>query len=208
MLDPSLFLSIRSLNRIRAALDRGELSNVFVPKSFVSALDDEFFMDDGLKYFGAPRNEIEDLRYGKSFLTEAKRFPAFEPTGQDLVGADFRITLRRTERNRLISAILQEEWLFLNSRSWLVSRTRKSFSAFIRAGAVAVEGGRELFDTAVMRTLKISPETVPSGLTKGQRLRAATKWIAVGGASGASLLRSLSGVVVGAATGYFLLFDP
>jgi len=181
MLDPSLFLSFRSLRRVSAALDAGDLTNVVVPKSFVSALDSELSMDAGLRYFGAPRKELEDLRYGRSFLTEVKRLPVFEPTGRDVVGPDFRTTLGKTEQNRHILAILEEEWFFLNSQSWLASRTRKAFSAFIRAGAVAIEGGRELFDTAVMRTLKMSPETVPLGLARGQRLRAAAKWIAVGG---------------------------
>jgi hypothetical protein len=208
MLDPSLFLSFRSLRRVRAALNAGELNNVVVPKSFVSAVRRGTFLEVGLKYFGASREEIEDLRSVTSFMEEVERFPVYEPFGENVVGSDFRGELERAVHDDDILAVLAEEWSFLNSESWLVSRTRKPFSAFIRAGAIAVEGGRELFDRAVMKTLKMSPEKVPSGLTRGQRLRATAKWIAVGGTSAASLLHPLSGVVVVATTGYFLLFDP
>jgi len=208
MLDPSLFLSFRTLRLIREAFDAGELKGALVPRSFVSSVQQGTFLRSGLRYFGASQKEIAELRNVGSFIGELERYKRYEPPAEGLVSGDMREELETLAPDLDVFEILSEEWLFLNSQSWLASRTRKAFSTFVRAGALAAEGGRKLFDEVAMRTLKLSPEIVPFGLTRGHRLRAASKWIAVGGASAVSLLPTGSGVLAGAAIGYFLLFDP
>jgi hypothetical protein len=197
MLDPSLFLSFRTLRLIRAAFDAGELKDAVVPGSFVSAVQKESFRETGLAYFGASRKEISDLRNIRSIMETLELFPSYELPTEDAARSELRNQLARVTPSPEIFEILNEEWLFLNSQSWFASRTRKPLSTFIRAGAVAVEGGRKLFDEVTMRMLKISPESVPLGLTRGQRLRAAAKWLAVGGISSTTFLHPLSGALVG-----------
>src|ERR1700745_197310 len=70
MLDPSLFTSFRTLRIIRTAVESGELENVLVPASFLSALQRGTFSERALMYFGAFRNSIADLRNITGFLPE------------------------------------------------------------------------------------------------------------------------------------------
>ena len=76
----------------------------------------------------------------------------------------------------------------------------------------AIEFNREVFDRLAARTLKIPHvEDVPLALTKGQRLRAVTKWMAaglVGTPAGAFLHPLLGSGLAGATYRLVALFDP
>lgn len=208
MLDPSLFTSFRTLRIIRTAIEAGELENAFVPASFLAALQRSAFSEHALAYFGASRNEIRDLRNIPQFLPELFSLAQHEASPVQPT-TEFQRELLALARDFDIFQILNEEWAFLNSESWIAARTKRSFASFIRAGAVGVEAGRKVFNKTLAKTLKVSPENVPTLLSPKQKVRAAMKWIAVGGSSASALLHNpLSGVLVNAALGYFLLFDP
>ncbi len=107
-----------------------------------------------------------------------------------------------------VQNVLMEEWEFLTSESWIASRLKRSFSAFLRAGTAAIELGGRGFDSLAAKTLKLPQFEIPKALKPRQRLRAASKWIAVGGSSAAALVHPLPAVLLSATTGLFLLFDP
>lgn len=73
-----------------------------------------------------------------------------------------------------LADILFEEWIFLNSESWLVSRFKKQFETFLQCAKVSFF---RLSEKTVRQTLKKNPN---SALHKFDYLRAFAKWIAVG----------------------------
>jgi hypothetical protein len=109
----------------------------------------------------------------------------------------------------VLRRILLEEWAFLQERSWIASRLRRPFRTFLNAGAAALELSERAFDAVAAGTLKIRGEELPPALSPGQRLRAVTKWVAVGGSGWASALEPiLAGPVATTLAGFFVLFDP
>jgi len=110
-------------------------------------------------------------------------------------------------RDRIIRDILLEEWSFLVGQSWVAARTKKTFTAFRRAGAVVVDFSGQKFDGIVARTLRHDRLPVPTTLTHLDRVRAAAKWIAVGGSPVAGFMDPIIAVVASAGAGVFLLFD-
>jgi hypothetical protein len=129
----------------------------------------------------------------------------YEPALNELEMRAADIELRA--ENPEVGRILMEEWSFLQTRSIVGSRIKKPFNAFIRGGAVAVEGGRRRLHRLETRTLRLDPVT-NAELRLMQHLRAVAKWIAAGGASASALIEPLLGVAVGAGAGWFLLLDP
>jgi hypothetical protein len=209
MLDPSLLLYSDSLEVRESLQDASQ--QVFVPQSFQQLIE-----TGELAYrvaqFLAPRAH----RRPTDNLVERSRWILDEP----LVGAWAPDTARVSTRRmpELPDAIPAEvrniwldEWLFLQTESWLASRIREPFDSFVNGGAVAIQLGRKAFDRLAARTLKIpSVEDVPTSLAPGQRLRAVAKWTAVavsGGAAGA-IHPALAGPAAGTAAGFFLLLDP
>ena len=188
MLDPSLFTSFRTLRVIRAAVNSGELENVLVPASFLSALQRGMFSERALMYFGASRNAMADLRNIPGFLPELLSLPRHEASAVQPT-TEFQRELYAIAENYDIFQSFNEEWTFLNSESWITARTRRSFGSFIRAGAIGIEAGRKIFNEIIARTLKLSPENLPSVFTSKQKVRAAMKWVAVGGGSASVLLQ-------------------
>lgn len=81
-------------------------------------------------------------------------------------------------RKGIVADILLDEWFFLQEKSWLISKIKKPFTYFVKAGSVCVEFGERTLDSAIRRTLRQDPNHI---LTKADRLRAFSKWIAVGG---------------------------
>ena len=163
MLDPSLFTSFRTLRVIRAAVNSGELENVLVPASFLSALQRGTFSERALMYFGASRNAIADLRNIPGFLPELLSLPRHEASAVQPT-TEFQRELYAIAGDYDIFQILNEEWTFLNSESWITARTRRSFGSFIRAGAIGIEARAEkIFNEIIARTLKLSPENVSLG---------------------------------------------
>jgi hypothetical protein len=72
-----------------------------------------------------------------------------------------------------VGRILFEEWVFLQSHSWIASRTKRTFSQFIRSGALAIEAGRRGYDEAV----KKAQDEVPQLFTR-HGVKGMARWFA------------------------------
>ncbi len=117
----------------------------------------------------------------------------------------FRVTLEHFTKDGLIAQILYEEWHFMASQSWIFSKTRRAFDSMVEAGGTAIQMSHRAFDLLVRRTLKEKPN---EPLTSCNRLRAAAKWIAVGGPAILSTIEPISAAIASASSGFFLLVDP
>jgi hypothetical protein len=107
--------------------------------------------------------------------------------------------------DQLATEIISDEWSFLTSESWLLSKTRRAFDKMVEAGGAAVHLSGRVFDQVVRRTLRKEPG---EPLTPGNRVRAVAKWIAVGGPAILKVVEPISSALVGAASECFLLMDP
>lgn len=100
--------------------------------------------------------------------------------------------------------ILFEEWVFMQERSWVVSRIKKPFNRFISAGAICMQFSQRILDTRVRRTLEGRADYY---LNNWHRLRALGKWVGVGIA--APLIGRYAGWQFSGLVGLFMmLFDP
>jgi hypothetical protein len=110
------------------------------------------------------------------------------------------------EHDPTTAEILADEWIFLQTQSWIGAKSRKAFDAFVAAGARMRELPRPLGRRLVARTLKKTdlPEHIPPTLL----LQAGMKWIAAGGSAALSLVTPPVGIALGVAAGVFLLIDP
>ena len=77
----------------------------------------------------------------------------------------------------LVTDTLFEEWVFLQTRSALVSRKEKVFDAMVDAGSEKVQIGARSLDRIVRLTLERSKD---DPLTHLDKLRPLGKWIALG----------------------------
>jgi hypothetical protein len=214
MLDPSLLLSKRTLPVVESAWAAGELAGVVLPASFVRTFSAGALTEPVLRYFrGTPepdemsRDSVPNLGRLTRFLRELRDSEAIYQAG-NLPDEAFANSLSIMTRDSVVTEILVEEWLFLTSSSVIASRTKRPFSTFVRAGAVAMEWGRDRFDSAAARVLKLPPDRLPKPLLAGQRLRAVCKWIAIGGRSVAPLLGRVAGTAGSLISGIFMLYDP
>ena len=175
MLDPSLLLSFKTQPLLTEARRRGELEGMVLPASFVRALTDDR-ATRAASYFGKRRELSALLPLVRNSFGD---FPTFQSSGPAILletdlkkvlvdgqrrrlssepralrGQErFERQLRGAVRSQVVYEILSEEWEFLQSRSWIVSKIRKPFNVFIKAGGVAIEWSHEHFDIAAAKTL-------------------------------------------------------
>lgn len=117
----------------------------------------------------------------------------------------FYEVLKENMRNDIATRVIFDEWCFLNQNSWIFAKTRQAFDVMIEAGGKAFQVSRNYFDRMVRRTLKKDEDDI---LTVGNKIRAITKWVAVGGPSFLSLTEPVSGAIFSSVSGVFLLADP
>ena len=137
--------------------------------------------------------------------TQGYRIPEEPKIWYDGGSRLFNDALEEFTGDNLVARILYEEWYFMMSESWLFSKTRRAFDAMVEAGGTAVQVSQRFFDLLVRHTLKKKPD---EPLTPSNRVRAVTKWIAVGGPTILGVIEPISGAVASATSGYFLLVDP
>lgn len=204
MLDPSFVLGEDGFRTLKQTL-QGEYPEIVfrLPATFVEVLDD-WPSDQGYRFvqdLGA-RNSL-DFAWEIVELFEHRRVQVYSPsegrTWDDILG-----TMKDTELERPIARMTAEEWHYLVSQSWLLSRIKKPLNRMKQAGAVVLESARDLFDRAVIRTLDDPPEPIQTG----HRLRAAAKWIAAAGAPMAYIIDPLAGHLNLAAWRFLVMADP
>jgi len=207
MIDPSMFLWPDTFPVLIEALNRKELGRVAIPHAFASALRDGVLEENFVRFFGPRRGAVTAPEILSRF-TVPELIEEYSPKSFRLEGSVFDQRLSEVSGSDLVRRTLVEEWEFLTSESWIISKVRAAFDGFLKSGAVALEVGGNAFDWLAAKSLKIPPERVPDGLNVKQRLRAVAKWIAVGGASATAVVAPPVAVGVGAASGFFLLLDP
>jgi hypothetical protein len=102
--------------------------------------------------------------------------------------------------------ILVDEWIFLETQSWVGARSRRAFDAFVEAGAELRELPRPIGRRLVARTLK--KQDLPEHIPLKMLILAGMKWIAVGGAPALILVPPPVSIPLGIAAGVFILIDP
>lgn len=202
MIDPSLFLSHSKYIQIREIIISKEGGTFYLPSSFVSGLKTR---DSQMLSFYRGRSKSLPLASLYHDIIKFKQIKYFSVnTKENQYSKMYSLFQDHFGKGKLADSLL-EEWVFLQTQSWIVSRSDKAMRAFINQGAAALETSKELFDRLVDLTLKISPKRVP---TNKERLRAVAKWIAVGCPSFLSIYASELKSVVDFASGFFLLVDP
>lgn len=210
MLDPSLLLSMRALPVVMELARRHELRGAVIPRMVFEFMGETSLSEDVLRFFGGPARESEHGRVGDilPLIRELRQYQSRLAHAPEMAESGTLLDMERQVRSREVAEILGEEWAFLTTHSWIASRVKRPFSAFVKAGAFAIEGSRDSFDRLVAKTLKRPPWELPAGLSSRDKLRAISKWMAVGGMSALPLvLFPHIQVLVGGAFGYFLLFD-
>jgi hypothetical protein len=205
MLDPSIFLSHRYLE-VRQCVLSGECGKIYIPASLKRAFDEPHV---AMSRFFPFRLEPEVYRQAIEDMSETEFLVPFAADLKaEVANSEFLYALQHQYPSRGVADVLFEEWVFLQSNSMIVSRSKRSFGPFVHAGAAMLEFGRGSFDILVSKTLKLSNKRMPRALTSGQRLRAVSKWVAVGGPAVASVINPTFEIIGTVAAGFFLLIDP
>ncbi len=198
MVDPSLLLSPRTALEAEVAI-RGAAGRIVVPRAFVRLARSGELSERTRRFYGRGQGSEGGLS-----PVALERFADF--AGPELGPQEGEVAAR-LRRHAELGEVLLEEWAFLNQRSWIASRVKRPFAHFVKAGAVAVEAGRRVFEREALRVLRREPDQ--GELSALMRLRALSKWLAVAGVSAAPLVHEMGlQIAVRAVAGFFLLYDP
>lgn len=213
LIEPSLLVDERTLYQLIEKIHeyaRAERRGYefFVPSKFIHILSDAERNIENIVFFANVARMV-DLKELKGILGEEEIIKKFEiqPQYKQKYSSFYESLLRET-RNDVVTEILFEEWIFLQEKSWVISRLKKPFIHFVKASAVSVEFSRKTLDLAVKKTLKKDSKDI---ITNADRLRALAKWIAVGGPpvlTLMNLMNPIAAAIIEVAAGYFLLIDP
>jgi hypothetical protein len=201
MIDPSLFLRRSALEKTLARVPQIRENAGF--DFFISAGVTVPFTDIGERgrhFFRSGRDFISPLEAADR-LAEIEVDVWSRPDSSTLDYDDFRGRLGLDLESRWLQDVLFDEWFFLTHESWLVSRLKAPFRAMVRAGELGVE----LLNPIVRGTLK---QKAPAVIQTADRLRALSKWMAVGGPIAAQFVDPLAREIASGVGGGFLLLDP
>lgn len=213
MLDASMILHRDSLNQLLGLAKADALDSVIVSGAFIRML--ESFVDERpynirrsslynlSEFFQIPINLISrtSIREFLSILQNSG-ISIYERKGS--FDNEIFKNLYEQTNDELLAEILFEEWEFLTTNSWITAKTRAAFDAIVEAGSVAICLSQKAFEVAVRKTIK-----KPTGnLSPNDKVKAAAKWIAVGGSVVADFVSPIPGVILNLSSGLFLLCDP
>ena len=187
MLDPSLLLSARTASMVRRDLRTSQSSQT--KSSWHGRCTQRRWAMSLLRsladLFGPKRRAATSTFEDLGWLRDDELVQPFAAgqagESRPLYGDAFAVLAEREDVDVVVANLLLEQWVFLNTQSWIAARTHRTFAEFKKAGAAAVELPREAFDAITRRTLKIPAAPVPRPLKQSERLKAATKWVAAGG---------------------------
>jgi hypothetical protein len=206
MLDPSFVLSREGADWLQE--DYEALPGIVVPQAFMVWLREGGPAEDMLA-FVAPDDldGFEERRARVWRLFSAVHVFSFEEAQLD--GSEQEVLLALRERGDLASLVFADEWAFLQSHSWAISKLHVSLDAFREAGAAVVEYGRRLREEMV--AVVIPQKGAPPALTRRVLAMAAAKWLVLGGAgAGGAMLGAIGGFVIGSGATIPVVraFDP
>lgn len=190
LLDPSMLVGERSFKAVMEYVDqrnlRGYGYSFYIPERFMQLLEEEsremmFFIDK------AKSINISHLRDVANILRKKQAIQAYSAQGDEAEKyATFHGNLLRETGNKEITEILFQEWVFLQENNLMVSRIKKPFTYFLRAGATGIE----------YKTETEAEEHI-------QGLKKLAKWTALAGKPTKKLTEQLENAIRG--EGFFLL---
>ncbi len=195
MSDPSFLLSEEGLEMANDSAEAGR--SLIVPATF-----DAWLREDR-------RVEFERLLSREDLETSGERFAQLQALSAagvlrpfsyreaDLQEGSSEILVRVLELGDPLSALWADEWAFLQSNSWLVSKLRHALDAFEQVEAFVVELGRDARQKLLEEVLP--KEKIPEELTPKVLGSAAAKWIVLGAANPGT--GALVGLVIGGPLG-------
>lgn len=189
MLDPSLAFSEQGLELMQLA-DEVEL---VVPRIVTQWVEGGGDIDPSLVL--APEDaEIFDLHLAR-IRELAPPLRTFDHDEVELDEGALMVLDRLRSSDDPAASVWLDEWAYLQSNSWLMSKVRRCLDAFDAAGAAILEFAEEHRAELIERV--IPPDKVPDAITSGLLLKVAVKWVAVGGTSAAGgSLGSIAGTHV------------
>jgi hypothetical protein len=206
MLDPSFVFSEEGADWLEE--DPEALSGVVLPQTLLTWMQSGGPVEDMHALVAA--EDLDGLEERRARLwrpLQGARVFSFEET--QLAESDQEVLIALREQDDLASFIAADEWAFLQSHSWAISKLHLPLDAFREAGAAVVEYGRRLRDEMV--AVVIPAEGGPPELTRRLLGKAAAKWLILGGAgAGGAMLGSIGGAAFGsgAAVPVVRAFDP
>ncbi|MEM2919028.1 MAG: hypothetical protein QXY62_05985 [Candidatus Altiarchaeota archaeon] len=219
-LAPSLIVARRTSEKTFDFISQSNNTlNFYIPETFLNLiLNDILHIRHPVFRFFVEKAYPEDLRFIKALIEKNNekinsfkiqkeyqhKYETFIRSLKMILAEQFRFSYEEESIYKILN-ILLEEWIFLNEKSILISRLRKTFRIFNDAGAVCIQFGKKTVDMAIRRTLKKKENEL---IDKIDKLRAIAKWIAVGGLSLEPLFETIHQVVGSGILGFFLLFAP
>jgi hypothetical protein len=203
ILDPSMFLHKRTLALLSEFVCHG--FPIFVPNSFLVAIDEMDHPEEILGFF-VPEQDMVSVEEAVSFVRKNRK--SFEGYRCKSEHGEFAKQLAMQIENPRIREIILEEWEFMNTHSLIFSRIRKAMDAMVNAGAAALTVSKKAAEKLIRKTLKLPDD---ASISTNETLRAACKWVALGGPSIWQIIEPVSGaalVVATGAAGVFLQYDP
>ena len=156
-----------------------------------------------LSWFG----ELDSDRLGTlaEVLGRAQLF-SHEQIGEVGEGAGAVRSRLFAEHDQRTAEILADEWIFLQTQSWIGAKSRKAFDAFKAAGGRLRELPSPIARRLIAKTLKKEelPEHIPLKLLR----KAGMKWIAVSGTAATYFVAPPVAAALTFGTGAFVLLDP
>jgi hypothetical protein len=198
MLDPSFLFSEDGLDWLESEpLAR----SVVIPATLVVWLRQGTYPDPS--FFISPDDFDGFVERRDRLLVQLPALQTFSRVGVDLQGSANEVLEELVARDDPVAGLRGDEWAFVQSQSWLVSKLGDAKDAFRDAGTAIVEfGGR--FRHQLIRQV-IPSEHIPDALTPSLLARASAKWLIAGGiAAGGGTLGGVVGTVAGGPVGALL----
>ena len=203
MLDVSMLVHRDSLHQLIGLASAGALENIVLPSALVRMAESPQRMFTRMSQFlDLGRQDTDRYAFERFFpqlLDQVQTYPA-ESSYEDTV---FR-NLAEAIQDEDVALLLYQEYEFVTTQSWLFAKVRAGLDRLINAGASALHVSKRQFEMVTRRALK-KPE---GPLSPNDRVRAAAKWVAVGGTPVWALIEPISGAIGTAIGGFFLLYDP
>lgn len=206
LIDPSHLLNVEGLQKIASFIKNNKELKFWIPLSFYDSLnssEEEFY--EMIKFYeveGFSHDYLIDFFKAYRDYFNVFDLKKYSPKSKYNY---FKSNLSEDDIGYLLGRIIYEEWVFLQEFSFIISKTKKIFEKFVKYGGISVEFSEKAFDEVIRKTMKLKDNQI---LTKKQKLRAISKWIAVGGSAAGSILNPILAVPLGIITGIFLLVDP
>jgi hypothetical protein len=152
MLDPSLFLAERTLDIAIREIESARVA-VSVPGHFLTLAQDASLFDRVGDFFEASEGDESGSSRAASLFRDwvpqsQGLLVPYTPTPHDLANAfrgEFETRLNSLALSDDTKTILIEEWVYLQTQSWIGSRLRAASDCFKNAGAEVYDLSRQAF---------------------------------------------------------------